>query len=265
MLSTFGRAPTRLSAALVRSARSRRAFFATESTASPPPLSRTRKVARITALTCLSTIVGTCTLAVGILVHDAFTYNNKHVDRVPINPLALCPERGGPKNLPVVRSQVDDEEDEEAKRLAEKPKLVIVGGGWGVRRCIRPLSLMVSHLRLQAMGVLQNLHPGDYHITVVSTETFTTFTPLLPCLSLPCLFSDLNFMPIPAAIVGTVQVRSLVEPIRKIIARLRGHFVSGKAVDIVMSDRLLEVETTSTTGKKANIYVPYELFPFFSS
>jgi len=114
------------------------------------------------------------------------------------------------------------------------------------------------------MGVLQNLHPGDYHITVVSTETFTTFTPLLPCLFLPCLFFDLNFMHILAAVVGTVQVRSLVEPIRKIIARLRGHFVSGKAVDIVMSDRLLEVETTSTTGKKANIYVPYELFPFFS-
>ncbi|KIK08159.1 hypothetical protein K443DRAFT_663480 [Laccaria amethystina LaAM-08-1] len=222
MLSTFRRVPRAAppSTPLARSARPRRAFFATTS---PSPLSRTRKLARITALTCLSTIVGTCTLVVGILVHDAFTYNNKHIDRVPINPLALSPERGGPKNLPVVRSQVDDEEDEEAKRLAEKPKLVIVGGGWG------------------AMGVLQNLHPGDYHITVVSTETFTTFTPLLP-----------------SAIVGTVQVRSLVEPIRKIIARLRGHFVSGKAVDIVMSDRLLEVETTSTTGKKANIYVPYD-------
>jgi len=142
MLSTFGRVPRAapLSASLVRSARSRRAFFATESTTSIPPLSRTRKVVRITALTCLSTIIGTCTLAVGILVHDAFTYNNKHIDRVPINPLALSPERGGPKNLPVVRSQVDDEEDEEARRLAEKPKLVIVGGGWGVRRRIRPLS-----------------------------------------------------------------------------------------------------------------------------
>jgi hypothetical protein len=29
---------------------------------------------------------------------------------------------------------VDDEEDEENKKLAEKPRLVIVGGGWGVSR-----------------------------------------------------------------------------------------------------------------------------------
>jgi hypothetical protein len=34
---------------------------------------------------------------------------------------------------------------------------------------------------LQAVGVLQTLHPGDYHVTVISPDTFTTFTPLLPC------------------------------------------------------------------------------------
>jgi hypothetical protein len=59
-----------------------------------------------------------------------------------------------------------------------------------------------------------------------------------------------------AAAVGTVQVRSLVEPIRKIIARLRGHFVQGKAVDLVMSERLVEVETPAGDGKKINIYIP---------
>lgn len=59
-----------------------------------------------------------------------------------------------------------------------------------------------------------------------------------------------------AAAVGTVQIRSLIEPIRKIIARLRGHFVQGKAVDLVMSERLLEVETA---GGKSNIYIPYVL------
>lgn len=59
-----------------------------------------------------------------------------------------------------------------------------------------------------------------------------------------------------AAAVGTVQVRSLVEPIRKIIARLHGHFVLGKAVDLVMSERLLEVETVRSDGKVSNIYIP---------
>jgi hypothetical protein len=59
-----------------------------------------------------------------------------------------------------------------------------------------------------------------------------------------------------AAAVGTVQVRSLVEPLRKLIARLRGHFIYGKAVDLVMSDRLLEVETMSPDGKGRRIYLP---------
>jgi hypothetical protein len=76
--------------------------------------------------------VGLATIGVGILVHDVFTYNDKHADRVPVNPLALHPERGGPKNLPIARVQVDDEEDEEARKLLTRPKLVIVGGGWGV-------------------------------------------------------------------------------------------------------------------------------------
>jgi hypothetical protein len=60
----------------------------------------------------------------------------------------------------------------------------------------------------------------------------------------------------PAAAVGTVQVRSLIEPIRKIIARLRGHFIEGKAVDLCMSERLVEVEAFSATGESQHIYVP---------
>lgn len=61
-----------------------------------------------------------------------------------------------------------------------------------------------------------------------------------------------------AAAVGTVQVRSLIEPLRKIIARLRGHYICGKALDLVMGERLLEVETTGPDGQKHNIYVPYD-------
>lgn len=60
----------------------------------------------------------------------------------------------------------------------------------------------------------------------------------------------------PAAAVGTVQIRSLIEPLRKIIARLRGHYISGKAVDLVMGDHLLEVETIGEDGQKQNIYIP---------
>ena len=59
-----------------------------------------------------------------------------------------------------------------------------------------------------------------------------------------------------AAAVGTVQVRSLVEPLRKIVARLRGHVLNARAVDLVMSERLLEVETACTDGHPQRIYVP---------
>ncbi|KAK0196741.1 hypothetical protein F5146DRAFT_1012772 [Armillaria mellea] len=193
------------------------------STPRPRALHRARKYAKYTSYFLLSSVFGLVTIGAGIFVHDAFTYTEKHAERVPRSPLALYPERGGPNNLPIVSLQVDDEDDEEHKKLAEKPKLVIVGGGWG------------------AMGVLQKLYPGDYNITVVSSETFTTFTPLLP-----------------SAAVGTVQVRSLVEPIRKIIARLRGHFVQGKAVDLSMSEQLLEVETLGASGEPCRIYIPYD-------
>jgi NADH dehydrogenase len=83
-------------------------------------------------------VFGVLAIGAGIFIHDAFTYSEKHVDRVPVSPLALHPERGGPKNLPIVRVQVDDEQDEESKKLAGKPKLVVVGGGWGVstRPCV---------------------------------------------------------------------------------------------------------------------------------
>ena len=93
---------------------------------------RLATAARYTGYLGISAVVGVVSLAGAILIHDAFTYNDRHVHRVPVHPLALNPERGGPKNLPIARVLVGDEEDDDAKLLATKPKLVVVGGGWGV-------------------------------------------------------------------------------------------------------------------------------------
>ena len=95
-------------------------------------LRRTFLVARYTSYLVLSATAGLFALGAAIFIHDAFTYTDKHIERVPVSPLALHPERGGPKNLPVVNVLLADEEDEESRKLNEKPKLVIVGGGWGV-------------------------------------------------------------------------------------------------------------------------------------
>ena len=92
-----------------------------------------RKAAKYTAFACFSTVLGLSVVIGGVLVHDVFTYSDKHVDRVPVSPLALHPELGGPRNLPVASVLVGDEDDGAQVSVTGKPKLVIVGGGWGVR------------------------------------------------------------------------------------------------------------------------------------
>ena len=98
----------------------------------PTRLQRAKKYAQYGALFGFSSICGLAALGGIIFIHDAFTYTDKHVERVPLSPLALHPEPGGPKNLPIVRVSAADEDSEEHKKLATKPRLVIVGGGWGV-------------------------------------------------------------------------------------------------------------------------------------
>jgi len=79
-----------------------------------------------------SSVLGLGVLVGAILLHDAFTYSERHVDRVPANPLSLHPRLGGKKNLPILEVNLDDEEDDTKRAMKDKPRLVIVGGGWGV-------------------------------------------------------------------------------------------------------------------------------------
>jgi NADH dehydrogenase len=83
----------------------------------------------------MSAVLGVGLVIGVILAHDAFTYSDKHVDRVPINPLSLHPRRGGKKNLPIIEVNLDAEEAEKLG-MKDKPRLVIIGGGWGVSRSI---------------------------------------------------------------------------------------------------------------------------------
>ncbi|KAH8924245.1 mitochondrial NADH dehydrogenase [Atractiella rhizophila] len=166
----------------------------------------------------------------GLLIWDASTYQKAHIDRIPVSPLALQMERGGPKNLPIAQVYADDEVDDEMKELSKKPRLVVLGGGWG------------------AVATLNGLDTNKYHVTVIAPEKYNLFTPLLP-----------------SATVGTVEPRSLVEPLRRIIARLRGHYLQARCVDIDMANRLIEVETMTgsavrgeTPGQYERFYVPYD-------
>jgi hypothetical protein len=92
-----------------------------------------RKAAKYTAFTCFSAVLGLSVVVGAVFIHDVFTYSDRHIDRVPVSPLALHPESGGPKNLPVASVLVGDEDDGAVVPVKDKPKLVVVGGGWGVR------------------------------------------------------------------------------------------------------------------------------------
>ncbi|KAK9244644.1 hypothetical protein V1506DRAFT_540784 [Lipomyces tetrasporus] len=160
----------------------------------------------------------------GFFIYDATTY--KELDDtgdIEISELALNPRLGGPKNLPILERYLDDEDSEIGKVSMTKPHLVILGSGWG------------------AVAVLKNISPKDYHITVISPQNHFLFTPMLP-----------------SATVGTLEFRSLVEPIRRIVAKVRGHYLEASAEKVEFSERLIEVSQPSRSGEELRFYVPYD-------
>ncbi|KAG4027687.1 hypothetical protein MFRU_028g01090 [Monilinia fructicola] len=161
---------------------------------------------------------------IGFFVYDATTYREDlSFSDISISELALSPRRGGPKNLPIAEVQIDDDDSEEMQKQKDKPKLVILGSGWG------------------SVALLKTLNPDDYHITLVSPTNYFLFTPMLP-----------------SATVGTLEFRSLVEPIRRIITRVKGHFIRATAEEIEFSEKLVELAGKSPDGKEVRFYLPYD-------
>ena len=161
---------------------------------------------------------------VAFFIYDASTYREANpCGECRVSEVALSPNRGGPKNLPIASTLLDDEATDEFAAQKDKPKLVILGTGWG------------------SVALLKTLNPGDYHVTVVSPVNYFLFTPMLP-----------------SATVGTLEFRSLVEPIRKIVNRLRGHFLRAEAESIEFSEKLVEVSQVDFHGQKQHFYLPYD-------
>lgn len=163
-------------------------------------------------------------LGAAFFIYDATTYReDPEVDDIPISELALHPNRGGPKNLPVIQHQVDDDESPLKKGNKHKPKLVILGTGWG------------------SIALVKNLTAEGYHVTVVSPSNHFLFTPMLP-----------------SATVGTLELRSLVEPVRRIVLNARGHFLNATAEDVDFNEKLVEVSAVGPNGDKEHFYLPYD-------
>lgn len=162
-------------------------------------------------------------LVIAFFVYDATTYREDPESfDVPVSEYALSPRRGGPKNLPIAEYFLNDDEPG-FRDQKHKPKLVILGTGWA------------------SVGLLKQLIPGEYHVTVVSPSNHFLFTPMLP-----------------SATVGTLEFRSLVEPVRRIVRRVKGHFLKAAAVDVEFSEKLVEVRGIGPSGEEENFYLPYD-------
>jgi NADH dehydrogenase len=161
---------------------------------------------------------------VGFFIFDASTYREDlSYQDIHVSELALSPRRGGPKNLPIAEVQIDDDDSVTMEKQKEKPKLVVLGGGWG------------------SVALLKTLKPEEYHVTVVSPTNYFLFTPMLP-----------------SATVGTLEFRSLVEPIRRIVSKVKGHFIRASAEEIEFSEKLVELSQKDAQGNEVRFYLPYD-------
>lgn len=226
---------------------------------SPPP---PRRSIFFTVLRYIKSIVTTVVTAVVSLlallllffIYDYSTYARESKGfteesmciRVP--DLALHPRTGGPKNLPIFEARLDDYDDSSSSssgkqgngpnstdettssstntaKKTPKPRLVVLGTGWG----------NVTMLK-------DELSSDEYDIIVISPTNYFLFTPLLP-----------------SATVGTLETRSLVEPIRNVLRRIGAHYLLAKAENILFDEQLVEVSAWDpAANEERRFYVPYD-------
>ncbi|KAF9924258.1 hypothetical protein FBU30_005731 [Linnemannia zychae] len=130
---------------------------------------------------------------------------------------------GGPKNLVMTHGCSGSVLKAEAIHKDDpRQRLVILGSGWG------------------AVSVIKQLDHKKFHVTVISPTNYFLFTPLLP-----------------SATVGTLELRSLIEPVRRLLSRLGGYYLEGRAEDVDFENQLVEVSgVNDSEGRK--FYVPYD-------
>ena len=110
-----------------------------------------------------------------------------------------------------------------------RKKVVILGSGWG------------------AMSAMSHLNPGQFDITVVSPRNYFLFSPILPSVT-----------------VGTVESRSIVEPVRKLIHHHHGkenvQFQEAKCVEIDSEKKQIHCKDESgIVGKVSEFDLEYDI------
>ena len=101
----------------------------------------------------------------------------------------------------------------------KKKKIVVLGSGWG------------------AVNFLKHLKAGNFEVAVVSPSNYFLFTPFLPSVT-----------------VGTVEGRSTVEPIRKIVQKYHkddADFFEAECTSVDVDNK--KVFCKDTSGKFATL------------
>ncbi|XP_014664951.1 PREDICTED: internal alternative NAD(P)H-ubiquinone oxidoreductase A1, mitochondrial-like isoform X1 [Priapulus caudatus] len=96
-----------------------------------------------------------------------------------------------------------------AEATTQRPQLVILGTGWG------------------SYSVLRHIDKSMYDVVVVSPRNHFLFTPLLA-----------------STTVGTLEFRSVIEPVRDTIFRNAHHFHLAKAVSLDMANKIVKCQST---------------------
>lgn len=108
-----------------------------------------------------------------------------------------------------------------------KKKIVVLGSGWG------------------AVNFIRSLKPDEYDVAIVSPQNYFLFTPLLPGVT-----------------VGTVEGRSIVEPIRKIITRKHKSgvkFYEAECTEVKVQDnKVVCTDLSDIVGKQQEFTLGYD-------
>ncbi|CAJ1433748.1 unnamed protein product [Effrenium voratum] len=114
----------------------------------------------------------------------------------------------------------------EQHKSGKRPKMVVLGTGWGSVTFLQGLSEDVMNY---------------YDITVVSPRNFFLYTPLLP-----------------ASTMGSIEERSIVTPIRRVI-KGKADFLEARCEEIDVKNKVVKCTRAGTPRQSAD--VDYEHFP----
>ena len=106
-----------------------------------------------------------------------------------------------------------------------KPTIAILGSGWA------------------ATSILKDLDTLEYNLVVISPRNYFLFTPLLP-----------------STTVGTIELRSIMQPIRYItrFKKREVHFIEGDCTSIDPTTKTLLVQDSSTPDDPTTQTVKYD-------